>query len=179
MPFLIALIAAVTLVSPFGEATGSAVDDSDGLLVEITVEYDNAAQAVIVRPYSDFQELAPTAMTPTGDGVWVAWVDLPTPQNWQIAFEGFASDGTVDLSEGTNLLALGVDPIAIDDEVVAALPSEPLIPDGSLWLIVAVVFAVVALVVLAYWVFSPDPTEDDGDEESQESAEDIEEVDPT
>ena len=72
-------------------------------------------------------------------------------------------DGTTKLSEGTNLLSLGVDPIAIDNGVIEPLPSKPLIPDGSLWLIVAVVFAVVTLVVLAFWVFSPDPAE--GDEE--------------
>ena len=164
MPLLIALLAAVILVSPFGEATGSAIDDTDGLLVEITVEYDSAAEAVIVRPYSDFQELAPTAMTPTPEGVWIAWVDLPTAQNWQIAFEAFGADGTVDLSEGTDLLALGVDPIAIDSEVVESLPSKPLIPDGSLWLIVAVVFAVIALGALAFWAFSPDPAEEDDEE---------------
>jgi hypothetical protein len=171
VPLLIAFLAAVTLVSPFGEATGSAIDDSDGLLVEITVEYNSAAHAVIVRPYSDFQELAPTAMTPTPAGVWVAWVELPTAQNWQIAFEAFAADGTADLSEGTDLLALGVDPIAIDSEVVQPLPSKPLIPDGSLWLIIAVVFAVIALGVLALWVFSSDSSEDGDDLPSEEGEE--------
>ena len=173
MPFLIALIAAVTLASPFGEATGSAIGDTDGLLVEITVDYDSAAEAVIVRPYSDFQELAPTAMTPTPEGVWIAWVDLPTAQNWQIAFEAFDADGTTNLSEGTNLLSLGVDPIAIDTGPVEPLPSQPLIPDGSLWLIVAVVFAVVALAVLAFWVFSPDPAEGDEEDPGVEQGVDV------
>ncbi len=155
--FLIGILAAVTLASPFGAAEGSAIDDSQGLTVEITVAYDGSAEAVIVRPFSDYEELPPTAMTPQGDGTWIGWVVLPTAQNWQIAFEGFPAGGGSDISETTDLIALGVDPIGIDSDVTAPLPSKPLIPQGSWWLIIAVVVGLTALCALAYWVFSPDP----------------------
>jgi hypothetical protein len=153
MPFVAALIAVVTLAAPFGEASGSAVDVSDGLTIEITVVYEEDASAVIVRPYSDFQELPPTAMALQPDGSWLAWVQLPTAQNWQIAFEGFLVDGGSDLSDGTDLLELGVDPVVIESEVLEPLPAKPLIPSGSWWLIIAIGVGLLALAALAYWAF--------------------------
>lgn len=161
MPLLAVLIAAVMLASPFGEADATAIDLSEGLTIEISVEYDVEASAVIVRPYSDFEELPPTAMALQPDGSWFAWVELPTAQNWQIAFEGFRIDGTSDLSRGTDLIELGVDRVVIESEVAEPLPKKPLIPSGSWWLVVAIVVAVLALVGLAYWAFADPATEDD------------------
>ncbi|MCZ7532259.1 MAG: hypothetical protein M5U23_02415 [Acidimicrobiia bacterium] len=157
MSFLIGILAAVTLASPFGAAEGSAIDDTQGLTVEVTVVYDSSAKAVIVRPFSDYEELPPTAMVAEGDGTWIAWVVLPTAQNWQIAFEGFPAGGGSDISETTDLIALGVDSVVIDSDVTAPLPSKPLIPQGSWWLIVAVVVGLAALGALAYWTFGSDP----------------------
>lgn len=171
MPYLAALIAAVMLASPFGEASASAIDLSEGLTVEISVEYDADAAAVIVRPYSDFEELPPTAMALQPDGSWFAWVELPTAQNWQVAFEGFRSDGGSDLSDGTDLIALGVDPVVIESEVVEPLPSQPLIPSGSWWLIVAIVLGVLALVGLAYWAFADPESDTSGHAETSGGAE--------
>jgi len=162
VPLLVAILATITLAPPFGEATAAAIDDSSGLTVEVTVVYDEAASAVIVRPFSAFEELPPTAMAAQEGGVWVAWVQLPTAQNWQIAFEGFTPNGGSDLSETTDLIGLGIDPVVIDSEILEPLPSTPLIPSGSWWLIIAVAFAAVAIGGIGYWAFSAD--EDDASE---------------
>ena len=160
MPIVAWLVAAVILTSPFGEASATAIDDSDGLVVEVSVEYDTDASAVILRPFSDFEELPPTAMAAQPDGTWFAWVELPTAQNWQIAFEAFKPGGGSNISDGTSLVELGVDPVVIESEIVAPLPGAPLIPKGSWWLIVAIVVGILALGGLAYWAFAADPPKD-------------------
>ena len=163
MPTLLAILAAVLLTPPFGTATATAIDDSDGLTVEVTVEYTGEAVAVIARPFSDYEELPPTALVQSPDGVWIGWVELPTAQNWQIAFEAFEQDGVAALSEGSTLVELGVDAIVIASEVEGPLPSKPLLPAGSIWLIVGVVSMVAALVLLSFWTFGS--LGDSGDDE--------------
>ena len=165
MPTLLAILAAVLLTSPFGTATATAIDDSDGLTVEVTVEYTGEAVAVIARPFSDYEELPPTALVEDSDGVWIGWVELPTAQNWQIAFEAFEQDGVSALSDGSSIVELGVDEIIIASEVEGPLPSKPLLPSGSIWLIVGVVSMVAALVLLSFWTFGSWGDSEDGDEE--------------
>jgi hypothetical protein len=150
---LIAILASVVLAAPFSTAEAAAVDDTDGLTVEITVEYASGAEAVIVRPFSDFEELPPTAMSDLGDGVWGTLVVFPSAENWSVAFEAFPSDGGSVVSEGTTLLAMGVDPVVIESEITAPTPSDPLIPEGSWWLIAGIALAFAALIVLAFWTF--------------------------
>lgn len=169
MPVLLAILATVVLTSPFGVATATAIDDSKGLTVEVTVEYSASATAVIARPFSDFEELPPTALTADTDGRWIGWVELPTSQNWQIAFEAFEVDGVSNLSEGSTLIELGVDAVVIDSEVVAPLPDEPLLPAGSMWLIAGVISMVAALVLLAFWTFGS-WGDTDGEDEVAEPA---------
>ena len=153
VPVLLAILAFVVLASPFGMATASAIDDSDGLTVEVTVEFSEPAVAMIARPFSDFEELPPTALVEDSAGVWIGWVELPTAQNWQIAFEAFSGDGETALSEGSSLIELGVDAILIASDVEGPLPSDPLLPSGSIWLIAGIVGMVAALVLLAFWTF--------------------------
>jgi hypothetical protein len=178
VPTLLAVLASVVLVSPFGTATASAIDDTGGLTVEVTVEYSANAVAVIARPFSDYEELPPTALIEGPNGAWIGWVELPTAQNWQIAFEAFEPDGVSTLSEGSTLIELGVDAILITSEVEGPLPSKPLLPAGSVWLIVGVVSMVAALVLLSIWTFGswgeggdgdePDPSTDEADDREQE-----------
>jgi hypothetical protein len=132
VPTLLAILTAVVLTSPFGTATATAIDDTKGLTVEVTVEYSRSAVAVIARPFSDYEELPPTALVEGTDGTWIGWVELPTAQNWQIAFEAFESDGTATVSDGSTLTELGVDEIVIESEVEGPLPSEPWLPAGSI-----------------------------------------------
>jgi hypothetical protein len=150
---LLAILAVVLLASPFGTATATAIDDSKGLTVEVSVEYSGAASAIIARPFSDFEELPPTALVEESAGTWIGWVELPTAQNWQIAFEAFELDGVSNLSDGSTLIELGVDAIVIKSDVDGPLPSKPLLPAGSIWLIAGVVAMVAALVLLAFWTF--------------------------
>jgi hypothetical protein len=150
---LIAILASVVLAAPFSTAEAAAVDDTDGLMVEITVEYASGAEAVIVRPFSEFEELPPTAMSDQGEGVWSALVRFPTAENWSVAFEAFPSDGGSVVSDNTTLLDMGVDPVVVRSDVQAPLPSDPLIPEGSWWLVVGIALAFAALIVLAFWTF--------------------------
>lgn len=159
MSILIAILASVVLAAPFSSAEAAAVDDTDGLTVEITVEYASSAEAVIIRPFSDFEELPPTAMSDLGDGVWGALVRFPTAENWRVAFEAFPSDGGSDVSDSTTLLAMGVDPVVVRSDVQAPIPSNPLIPEGSWWLVIGIGLAFAALIILAFWTFQK-PTTD-------------------
>ncbi len=169
MPTLLAILTVVVLTSPFGTAAATAIDDTKGLTVEVTVEYSRSAVAVIARPFSDYEELPPTALVEGTDGAWIGWVELPTAQNWQIAFEAFESDGTATLSDGSTLIELGVDEIVIASEVEGPLPSEPWLPAGSIWLIVGIVSMVAALVLLSFWTFgSWGDAEDDEDGRNEE-----------
>ncbi len=178
MPILLAILAAVVLTSPFGTASASAIDDSNGLTVEVTVEYSTAATAVIARPFSDYEELPPTALNEGQDGSWIGWVELPTAQNWQIAFEAFEPGGVSNLSKGSSLIELGVDPIVIESEVEGPLPSKPLLPAGSAWLIAGVVSMVAALILLAFWTFGSwgDSGDDDEGADPVDQAADADEV---
>lgn len=154
MSIVIAILASVVLAAPFSTASAAAVDDTDGITVEITVEYPSGAEAVIARPYSSFEELPPTAMADLGDDVWGALVRFPTAENWSVAFEAFAAGGSSTVSDSATLLELGVDPVVIATGVTAPLPSDPLIPDGSWWLIVGIGLAFAALVALSFWTFA-------------------------
>jgi hypothetical protein len=110
-------------------------------------------------------------MAPQADGTWTAWVELPTAQNWQIAFEGFHPDGVSDISEATDLIAMGVDRVVIESEVVGPLPGKALIPDGSWWLVVAIGSVVAALAGLGYWAFASEPEPADLESSSAPQAE--------
>lgn len=169
MPILLAVLSAVVLASPFGLATASAIDDSDGLTVEVTVQFSEEAEAMIARPFSDFEELPPTALTRNGDEGWIGWVELPTAQNWKIAFEAFRPDGEATLSEGSTLIELGVDVVVIESEVEAPLPSAPLLPEGSPWLIAGVISMVAALILLAFWTFGSWGDTEAGDDDATEA----------
>lgn len=168
MSVLIAVFTSVVLAAPFSTASAAAVDDSAGLAVEITVAYSGGAEAVIVRPHSPFEELPPTALSDLGEGEWGGIVVFPTAENWSVAFEAFPSDGASVISDTTDLLAMGVDPVVIQSEVDTPLPSDPLVPEGSWWLVIGIVLALAALVVLAVWTFGGggggEPETDDGSE---------------
>lgn len=153
--FIALLLAAVTLVSPFGEATAAAISDTDGLAVEIVVGYASGAEAVIARPYSAFEELPPTVLSDQGDNTYSGIVVFPTSENWSVGFEAFRSDGATDLSDGATLLELGVDPIVVSVPPIAPLPNDGLVPGGGWWLVVAIGLALAALVVLGIWTFVP------------------------
>ena len=148
------LIASVTLSSPFGEATATAVGLEDGLEVVVTIEMDESFEAVLIRPFSSFEELDPTAMVFREDGEWGADLVLPSAENWSIVFDAIRSDGTWERSDATDLVEMGVDPV-----VVGSQPAPPPAPEESStttwWLVGGAVLGLAALGALAWWAFMP------------------------
>ena len=154
MPYLIAIVALVVLASPFGAAEGKAVSNEGGLVVEITVETSKSFEAVLVRPFSSFQELPPTALVDVGSGTWRGLVTFPSATDWPLVFDGLDAEGETSRSDTVSLGAIGVDPLVIDGE-----PSPP--PSRSLdaatwWLVAGMLAALAALAALAWWTFAPD-----------------------
>jgi hypothetical protein len=146
---------AVTLTPPFGVAEGSAVSDVGGLTVEMSVEVTRSTDVVLVRPFSSFEELPPTALRNRGDGTWGGFVVLPTADNWSIVFELIDADGSTVRSDTTDLITLGVDPVVVAGEPTTPIPRET-INATTWWLIGAVVLALGAIGALAWWTFSND-----------------------
>lgn len=155
MSVVLAVVAAVVLASPFGVADGTAVDDTDGLIITTTVEVTGSYEVVLVRPFSSFEELAPTALLDQGDGTWGGTVRLPSAENWSLVFDAIEPDGQSDRSETVTLTDLGIDPVVVAGEPSAPVDSGP-VPSTTWWLIVGVVLAFAALGVLAWWTFSDD-----------------------
>ena len=156
MPVVLAVLLAVTLGAPFGPAEARAVDDAEGLVVEVEVQVDGSWEAVLVRPFSSFDELPPTALLDRGDGTWAGSVALPTADDWSIVFDAIDPAGETERSRTTTLVELGVDPVVVAGPPAEPIPSEP-IPATTWWLIGGIVLAAAALGALAWWTFSDDP----------------------
>ncbi len=157
--YVLAVIAIVVLASPFGAVEGKAVDDESGLTVEITVEVDETFEAVLIRPFSSFEEIPPTALAPLDDDTWGGLVTFPTAENWLIVFDAHDSQGTATRSEAMSLTDIGVDPLVVAGEP-ARLPGRGL-DSATWWLIGAVTAALAALAILAWWTFSGDSKDPD------------------
>ncbi len=107
----VAVLTAITLTSPFGEATATAVETLDGAFVEVTVtvEIDTVpgpdfVVVHVLRP--DGQDTFP--LGPLGGGRYQGNF-LVAPFNRAIAFEAGWGATPSALSKTTSLLALGVD----------------------------------------------------------------------
>ena len=166
------IVASVLLSSPFGEATATAIEETDaGLAVAMTIEMGEDFETILVRPFSSFDELEPTAMVARGDGEWGAVVTVPTAENWSIVFDAVRADGTWERSEATDLIELGVDPIVLGTGEPAPIPSSDPIPSSTWWLIGAAVLGIAAIGALAWWAFMP--SKGDDEEESEPSDEEL------
>ncbi|MGI9641558.1 MAG: hypothetical protein ACR2N9_02125 [Acidimicrobiia bacterium] len=168
MPALM-LVLAVVLTSPFGGATAAATDITDGLTIDVVVEVDGTFEAVLFRPFSTFEELAPTALRPLAGNQWGGAVTLPTAEDWLVVFDAIEPDGNAIRSDTTTLSAMGVDPVVISGEPEA--PVERSIDSSTWWLVAGAVLAFAALAALAWWTFS-----DDSDSAEATSSENPDEV---
>jgi hypothetical protein len=171
--YVVAVVAMVVLASPFGVVEGKAVSDDDGLSVEITVKVDSTFEAVLVRPFSSFEELPPTALAPLDNDTWGGSVTFPTAENWFIVFDGHDPDGTATRSDSMSLTDIGVDPVVVAGEPVER--ARRTLDSSTWWLIGAVVAALGALAVLAWWTFGGDgdqPNSSDPDGPSGELSDD-------
>lgn len=155
MTLFATVLLAVALTSPFGSAEAAAVSDVGGLTVEVSVELTRSTDVVLVRPFSSFEELPPTALRDRGDGTWGGFVVLPTADNWSIVFEVIDPDGSTVRSDTTNLIGLGVDPVVVAGEPTTPVPRKS-INATTWWLIGGVVLALAAIGALAWWTFGAD-----------------------
>lgn len=152
MRSILTIIYLATLAAPFGAVEGSAVDLDPGVTVEITVKVTQTFEAVLVRPFSSFEELPPTALLVRDGDTWGGLVMFPTATDWSFVFDGIAAGGVVTRSDALTLTEIGVDPV-----VVAGVPDPPVartLSTATLWLIAAFVFAMSALGALGYWTFA-------------------------
>jgi len=150
--FILTILFMATLAAPFGDVEGSAVGLDSGVTVEMTVKVTQTFEAVLVRPFSSFEELPPTALVFRDDGTWEGLVRFPTATDWSFVFDGIAAGGVVTRSDAITLTEIGVDPV-----VVGGVPERPAartLSTTTLWLIAAFVFAVSALGALGYWTFA-------------------------
>lgn len=151
VPYLLSIIALVVLAAPFGAVNGRAVSDDGGLVVEITVEVSRTFEAVLVRPFSSYEELPPTALTPLDADTWGGFVVLPTAENWSLVFDGFEASGEVFRSESVTLTMIGVDPVVVKGEPIPLRTRD--VHASTRWLIGAMVFALGAIGALTWWTF--------------------------
>ncbi|MGI9585619.1 MAG: hypothetical protein ACR2N7_08525 [Acidimicrobiia bacterium] len=171
MLFLAIGLLAVTLAPPFGVAEAAAVSDADGLTVEVSVELTRSTDVVLVRPFSSFEELPPTALRDRGDGTWGGLVVLPTADNWSIVFELIDPDGSTVRSDTTDLIEMGVDPVVVAGEPTTPIPRET-INATTWWLVGAVLLALAAIGALVWWAFSSDESVAADDHGSSEDSPD-------
>lgn len=160
---LLLAVASVVLSSPFGTAEAAAIADDEGLTVEMSVAVSGTVSVVIVRPFSSFEQLPPTALVDRGDGTWGGLVVLPSAEDWSIAFDAIDPDGEAVRSQTTTLTALGVDPVVVAGPPDAPVPSRG-VDASTLWLIAAVVLATAALGALAWWTFAGEGETGDRDD---------------
>jgi hypothetical protein len=154
MPHLLAIIAVLVLTSPFGVVEGRAVSDEAGLTVEITVEVDQTFEAVLVRPFSSFEELPPTSLVAIDGNLWGGLVTFPTAEDWSLVFDGLEADGKATRSDTVTLTEIGVDPLVVAGEP-SPLPKRG-IDTSTWWLIAGMITALAALAALAWWTFAPE-----------------------
>ena len=162
--YLLAALALVVLSSPFGAVEGRAVADDRGLTVEITIEVDRTFEAVLVRPFSSFEELPPTALAPIDSDTWGGLVTFPTAEDWSLLLDGLEAGGETFRSDSVTLTEIGVDPLVVAGEP-ARLPGRS-IDSSTWWLIGGTLAALTALAALAWWTFAErEPRTEDSEPE--------------
>ncbi len=166
MPFLLAIVAAVVLMPPFGAVEAKAVSDVGGLTVEITVEVDKTFEVVLVRPFSSFEELPPTSLLAVDTETWRGLVTFPSAEDWSVVFDGLEADGTASRSGAVTLTEMGVDPLVVVGEP-SPLPRRS-IARSTWWLIGGMITALASLAVLAWWTFAPDSS-DEGSSDAEKA----------
>lgn len=153
MHFLLALLLSVTLSPPFGEASATLIGFTPSeVTFEVIVEVLDPAAIVLMRGEDIAgNEIAPVALNSRGDGMWGAVVVLPARSDLLIVFESIPERGGSTLSDASSLAELGIDP----DVLTLMERPPPTEPDtsrpGILWVVLAVVAALAALILLLIW----------------------------
>lgn len=167
LAFLFAL--SVTLAPPFGEAEARAVDAGLGLVVEVTVEVQDGAAAVLARGVGIAGELGPVALSDLGDGRWGGQLTLDGRENIQVAFEAIRADADDVVSELHTLEELGVDPAVLGEARPATDTTASSASRSSWWLVLAAGAGLAALLLVAAWTFRGGRREAPGEAEAEDS----------
>ena len=121
---VVALLFAVPLPAPFGdaEATALVVSEDGSAVLDVSVEVSGTPAAVLVRGIGLVDELPPVALSPRGDGTYGGIVELRTTVGVFLGFEFIpAGGGASTVSELHTFIELGVDPAAL----IGATPARP------------------------------------------------------
>ncbi len=168
---LLALLVALPLSAPFGEATATATSFDGGLAIDVSVEVRGAPVAVVVRGLGPGDsELPPVALADRGNGRWEGIVQLPVVENILIGFESIPATGPTTMSDFHTLTELGVDQAVFSldnpDSGFGEDDSSLVTPEGARWGWLAVAAGTAALGMLALWVLR---SRDGDDEETLSS----------
>ncbi len=154
---IVALLLALPLGTPFGEATATATSVNDGLRLDVFVEVQGSPVAVVVRGVgTGAAELEPVALADRGDGVWQGIVELQVIDNILMGFEFIPERGPVTMSEMHPLTEYGVDSavFSMDNPTTAFGESadDPLVsPEGARWGWMGLAAGAGAIALIAIW----------------------------
>lgn len=150
MTLLFAILLAVTLSPPFGEAQAHSLGAPSARTFDVTVQVEGEPAAVIARITGLAGELDPVALVPRGGGAYGQAIKLTVWEDVLISFEYIAADGETTISAPSSLSALGVDPELLG---VSAPASEPAAEEPGVdpWLLAGVAAALGVVVLLAFW----------------------------
>lgn len=152
VPLLLAIVLAVTLTPPFGEAEARALTVTGGITIDVSVEVEGTPTTVIARITGLAGELPPQALVDRGGGIWGTIIQLTGREDVLIAFEYIDADGTTVISSSSKLTALGVDPAVIAPNLPTTPPPEE--PGLDPWLLAGLAAALGALVLFGVWAGS-------------------------
>jgi hypothetical protein len=150
MALLAAVLLAVTLSPPFGEAEARALTIRPDFTFEVYVEVSGAPTTVLARLVGLGGELDPVLMSDLGDGRYGAVVELTRAENLSVGFE-VIREGQSILSELATLEELGIDPAVFTSPEATPVADDP--SPSYAWLLVAVAAAILALLLLGIWTF--------------------------
>jgi hypothetical protein len=150
---LAAVLAAIVLGGPFGEATVDGTERGDGMRIEFEVVVGGSPTAVVVHVVNLGEDQETVSLTDRGGGKWGSVADLDLI-NYVAVFEVLYADGDGDVSDPVTLLELGLDPAVLGMGEVTEpdeQTDEPLSASTLRWGWAAVALAAVALALLAVW----------------------------
>lgn len=152
MRVAIAVVAAVSLTTPFGGAAAIGVPSGDGIEVTVTVELQaSPPPAFVVMHVLTAGEQDTFSLGPAGEGLFRGTARLPAADR-AVIFEAGWANGASSISETTSLGALGVSSDLLGDAFdIRTLDEESRPP----WLAIAAAAGVAAVGLLATWWFLP------------------------
>jgi hypothetical protein len=151
---LAAVLAAIVLGGPFGEATVEGAERGSGIRVNFEVSVGGSPAAVVVHVVNPGETQETVSLTDRGGGRWGSVADLDLI-NYVAVFEVLYADGAGELSDPVTLLDLGLDPAVLGMGEVTVVEDDeedrPLSPATLRWGWGAVALVAVALALLAVW----------------------------